>query len=357
MTCINKNTVEFQTLLKMSGLSEFIVDAYSSYYLENYGRYPELDELPLSDSTEHLKHFLNVHTIKDTNFSNNKQILKNTSSENIDEAIIKINNKYRDLETDIIPSGDISILKIKKRPSQWEGINNNFNRALKNTPNMSTGSIVVMLEKLSHLYGINFKYITNEELNSESWKDKVLDARTTNAFVFNNDIYINIDNYNIDAPIHEMLHILLGSIRFTKPTLYFNLVNMVNNIPNKEKYLQKYLNRTNSDLNEELLVSEFSKYLSGLDSIYTNLPDNIKYEIEYNIKRVLDSMLSGEQSVKTLSDEHLFNSSMLELANLLGSETLNNKFQGSLEDSQVHRILANTKEDLIKKGDLIEYCS
>ena len=42
--------------------------------------------------------------------------------------------------------------------------------------------------------------------------------------VHNGKIYINTDRADIDAPIHEMTHMLLGSIRFKNPDLYFDLI-------------------------------------------------------------------------------------------------------------------------------------
>ena len=50
MTCINKNSVEYQALKNKSGIPEFILEAISAEYLEKYGRFPELDELPKSNS-------------------------------------------------------------------------------------------------------------------------------------------------------------------------------------------------------------------------------------------------------------------------------------------------------------------
>ena len=70
------------------------------------------------------------------------------------------------------------------------------------------------LNKLASLYGIKFNDITNAELNSEEWKSVIPDVNSVNAFVYNGQIYINIDKANLDAPIHEMMHILVGSIRF-----------------------------------------------------------------------------------------------------------------------------------------------
>lgn len=358
MVCLNKNSVEYQTLKNMSGLSDFQFDVYSSFYVEKYGRFPYLDELPKANSQPHLNNFLKIREKQGTNFSDTNRILDLTQSNSLEEAMIKINNKYRDLDTKIIDAGDLSIIQTKRRPSQWEGI---YSGGLTISQEISryrdSGVIISMLDKLARYYGINFKTITNNDLNTDQWKDIVLDSRGLNAFVYNNDIYINVDNADLNAPIHEMLHILLGSMRFQDPQTYFKLLDVIDKIPDKDKYHQLYLNRTNSDLNEEILVSEFAKYLTGQQTYLTDLPTNVLHNIQYNIKRTLDSMLSGIQSVKTIDDNVLFNSSMQRLAEIIGSQTLENKYFGHINDAKIHRILANTKQDLLKKGDLKELCN
>lgn len=358
MTCLNKNSVEYQTLKNMSGLSDFKFDAYANYYVEKYGRFPELDELPKANSEKHLDKYLKVKKVQDIKFADTEHILNVSSSDNIGEAIIKINNKYRDLETDIIDSGDVSIVSTKRRPNQWESIyKGGIEMVSKLSPTENSAIIISMLDKLAKLYGIKFKQITNSDLTSEQWKDKVIDSRGIGAFIYNNDIYINTDNANLDAPIHEMMHLLFGSIRYSNPSLYFNMVNIVDSLPNKDKYREKYYDRTNSDLNEEILVSEFSKYLSGQTSLVSKLPETALHEVEYNIKRVLDSMLLGEQSIKSVNNNVIFNSSLHKLAGIVGSKQFETDNFTPLTNSQLHRIIANTKQDLLKNGDLIELCN
>lgn len=358
MICLNKNSVEYQTLKNMSGLSDFKFDMYASHYVEKYGRYPELDELPKANSEEHLDNYLKVKKVQDTKFASTDHILKVSSSDTINEAIVKINDRYRDLETNIVDSGDISIIETKRRPNQWESVYKGGIEIISElSPTENSAIIISMLDRLAKLYGINFKQITNADLTSEQWKDKVIDSRGVGAFIYNNDIYINTDNANLDAPVHEMMHLLFGSIRYSNPSLYFNMVDMVNTLPGKDKYKEKYYDRTNSDLNEEILVSEFSKYLSGQLSLISNFPEPAIHEIEYNIKRVLDSLLFGEQSIKSINNNVIFNSSLHKLAGIVGSKQFETDNFKPINNAQIHRIIANTKQDLLKKGDLKELCN
>lgn len=358
--CLNKSSVEYQTLLKRSGLSEFKFNAFASMFVGKYGRYPELDEIPGADSRPYLNKALSVKTIDDTNFVKNDKILSQTGSSDVKEANVKINNSYRDLEVKLTPSNDtVSTIQIRKRPNRWDNIYKGgvlIDDGVTPTRNLCVFNNI--LEKLANLYGINFIGITNAELASDEWKGLVDDAKTTNAFIYNGDIYINLDNSSIEAPLHEMLHLFLGSVRYSDPQLYFSLAELMNKLPNRDVLASYYRNRTNSDINEELLVSEFSKYLTGQKSAVENLPEPVLQKVLYNMNRVLDSVLFGQQSVTTFSTMELFDKSLLKLSEYLGSTLANNQYSGTLnvKSAEVHRILANVKSDLMKSNDLKEFC-
>lgn len=357
--CLNKNSVEYQTLLKMSGLSEFKFNAFTSTFVDKFGRYPELDEIPGADSRPYLNNSLSVKTIDDTSFVKNDKIFSQTGTTDVKEANIRINNTYRDLEVKLTPSSEVSTIQVRKRPNKWDNV---YEGGIiiddSTSSSRNVGVFNSILEKLANLYGINFISITNGELSSEQWKGVVDDAKTTNAFVYNGNIYINIDNSSIDAPLHEMLHLFLGSVRYSDPQLYFSMVEAMNELPNKALLARNYKDRTDSDINEELLVSEFSKYITGQDSIISKLPVNVLHKTFYNMGRVLDSILFGEQSIATMDTKGLFNSSLVKLSEYLGSALTNNQYSGTfnVKSAEVHRVLANVKSDLMKNKDLKEFC-
>nr|DAW05390.1 MAG TPA: hypothetical protein [Caudoviricetes sp.] len=357
--CLNKNSVEYQTLLKMSGLSEFKFNAFTSTFVDKFGRYPELDEIPGADSRPYLNNSLSVKTIDDTSFVKNDKIFSQTGTTDVKEANIRINNTYRDLEVKLTPSSEVSTIQVRKRPNKWDNV---YEGGIiiddSTSSSRNVGVFNSILEKLANLYGINFISITNGELSSEQWKGVVDDAKTTNAFVYNGNIYINIDNSSIDAPLHEMLHLFLGSVRYSDPQLYFSMVEAMNELPNKALLARNYKDRTDSDINEELLVLEFSKYVTGQDSIISKLPVNVLHKTFYNMGRVLDSILFGEQSIATMDTKSLFNSSLVKLSEYLGSALTNNQYSGTfnVKSAEVHRVLANVKSDLMKNKDLKEFC-
>jgi ATP-dependent phosphoenolpyruvate carboxykinase len=76
----------------------------------------------------------------------------------------------------------------------------------------------------------------------------------------------------------------------------------------------------------------------------------------YNTKRLLDSIFMGDFSVKTISNDRLFNMSLPEIAQLVNSNVFDNTSKTILSNSAMHRILNNKKSDLIKSNQLKEFC-
>jgi hypothetical protein len=167
---------------------------------------------------------------------------------------------------------------------------------------------------------------------------------------------VNSDTASVDSKTHELMHILLGSMRFKNPKLYFELIQTVQNLPNLEDYAVQYPNRSQSDFFEEVFVDQFSKYLAGIKTEMSNLDPDILYQISRNISRTLDTILMGDNSVSALDDVTLYNSSLREVAEIVNSQTMVNTSHGFLEDALIHRTLANVKQELFEKGDLKEEC-
>jgi hypothetical protein len=101
-------------------------------------------------------------------------------------------------------------------------------------------AIVPIFNKLATLYGIKFHNVTIEDLiRNPKFKD-IIDAKHINAFILDGEIYINMDVADIDAPIHELTHLLLGSIKYQNPSLYTNLVSIAEELPNYNELITNY---------------------------------------------------------------------------------------------------------------------
>lgn len=350
LTCINKSSFEYQTLKDKSGIQDDVLEAVCRDFVTNYNRFPHLDELPNANSEPYLKDKLKVNQYNGTKIDN---ILEFTGVETLEEANHNLNDQYRDLEVIITPLNKEALVDIEHKPTDT-----NFN-ITPVTIDQNIDDHLVMsntLNKLSKLYGINFKTITDAELRSNQWKDLIPDASVVKAFTYNNEIYINIDKYTVDSPVHELMHMLIGSMRFTNPNLYQQLINQIEKFIDFNNLDHIYNNRTRNDVKEEVFVTEVSKYLSGEVSMINNLDEKSKYEIMYNTKRILDTILMGQDSVSTVSNA--YNLTLKELTQKVSSSIMTNEFHGFInsENSSLHRKLNNIKSDLMKQNLLEEIC-
>ena len=73
--------------------------------------------------------------------------------------------------------------------------------------------------------------------------------------------------------------------------------------------------------------------------------------------RLLDSALMGGVSTKVIPEPVLYNLTLKEVANIVNSAVAENHNGGSLNASEISRIMANVKSDLLNKGLLREECS
>lgn len=348
--CINKDSAQYQTLKERSGLPEFILDATCRGFLDRYGRWPNLDELPNVDSSEALSKALNLN---ENGFTSTDTILNYFGKSNIKDAIIEANKQFSDLEISVLQIGDEAIVKYIKRPNEYNLLQSEDVK-IKDSINFPI-YIGFQLQKLADLYGINIIPVTTSELNEdERFKGFPIESQSIKGFVYNGNIYLNVNNLTADTPVHELLHLFLGSIRFTNPELYVKLISKAEQFSNYKKALSYFKDRTRQDINEELFIQEFAKYITGNPSQIQNLNEKDLYEINYNINRVLDSMLMGQHSVKLVDNKYLM--SIKQIAELVKSEELNGTSSSSLTDSTIHRILDNMKSDLMSNGELKEYC-
>lgn len=318
--------------------------------MNKYGRLPNLDEVPNADSSQHIINKLHLDSNSSTSIDN---IMSSTNTSSVEEANMSLNDTYKDKDINIIPLYKEALVDIKDRPSEYKTIEQEKHKVDRN-PNMQ-GVFNQLFNKLEKQYGVQLHTISDKELTGDEWQG-IPEIQTANAFIYNGDVYINTDHAKADAPIHEMTHMLLGSIRFKNPDLYYGIVQQAQNFPTFNQFMEQNPNRAINDNMEELFVTEMSKYLAGESSIIEQLDEPIVNELHYNMKRLLDTALMGQYSVKSIPDSKLYRMSLADLVETVNSQMLETSFQGSLDDAALHRVLANTKSDLMKKGDLREDC-
>lgn len=357
--CTIQQTPKYQRMTKCANTEDInLLEFETEFYLSKYGRIPQIDEISFLDSTNLFKVEVNEKkSSSGTTYTDIQNILDYTGANTLEEAIVILNNKlHPDLDIDIVPLGKQALLKYSKKIVNQQIIAIKKS-PIKNDPIKNRIILTNMLGDLSRKLGIKFKAITNKELASEQWNGLVSDAKGVNAFIYNGDIYINVDNAKIDAPIHELSHILIGNIRYVDTELYSSLIQLIEKIPNINLLAKQYLNRTQNDILEEIFVSEFSKYLTGQQSIFSKLDPKFTHEIEYYMRRCLDAMLSGKYSINSIPILRVLKSNLLDLGYTLESSKIANSRTSSVDLSAIHRMVNNKKSELLKQGDIIQECS
>lgn len=344
---INKNSFKYRTLKDMSGISEYSLDSFISTFQTKFNRLPELDEIPRVNSESYLNKTLDIKELSNLKSVKTDRLLEYTKTNSVEEANIKLNNIYKDLEVRVTPFQSFSSIEVRHRPTPYTSIKEPLD--IETFIQDGTTILTKQLDKIQKLYGINIIPVSIDEISELG----IPNSSLVKGFIKDGNIYINTDNATLDTKVHELMHIFLGGVRYSNPELYFSMVNQVEQLPRYDEFSAQFPNRTRGDVNEEIFVQEFAKYLTHSPSIFDNFEDiNM---LMYEIYRNLDTLIDGNYSVKSLSNSP-FGYTLEELYTQLQSEVVVNKQKASLDEGTIHRTLANVKEDLMKKNLLEERC-
>lgn len=406
-SAVDKGT--YETELAKSGLSELKYKAFLSEFLSTHDRLPELNEIPGADSRKFIyDSFSNIKLEKDkqafklldeNSFAIDKDGAMNLLGVNNEtELQQKLNSIYKDKIIRIIPLVNSFIIKVKDKPSVYRPgqrvpgkyrateykVSNLRKELYPDITNVSASDapgfliLTEIVDKLATNYGIRIRTITESEVdNDANLKAVVQDYANTKAFVYNGDIYLT-EHATIDSPVHEMMHLLLGSVKYTNPEIYSELMaetakavgegsvkNAINerlkslNLENVDNEQMK--NQVTSDILEELLVDEFSKFMTGQSKEFEiSKNENISAfeEVFRTMNDILDTVLEGNGSVQGMSSDEKFNSSFRELCEKVGSTVTKNEGIKSFdfELSELSREVENIKTGMLKDGGLEVKC-
>lgn len=352
-SCINLNSAEFRALQERSGLSDFLLEVLVAKYQDKHdGEWPHLDEIPADPEAtkESLKEYLGL----DNSFvAPQSKILEKLGVNSLEEALPILQDIFRNLDLDYYTINDKVKITTDDKPSPFKLVNTD---PVDLSGLSSTIYINQALEALEKKMGIVVHSTTNGELSKIGLLDIIPEASTAAAFVYQGEIYVNQDIADVDGKVHELMHILLGGLRFKNPQMYMQLTSVAENLENYEDLIQEFPTRTRSDINEEIFVREYARMLSGLSSDFEKLDPNIIYNLNYEMSRVLDTMLAGDNSVRVIPAQERFTKTFRELGEIVNAHNMENVFQDYIDGALMHRILANKKEDLMKNGTLREEC-
>ena len=349
--CINKSAPEYRMLELMSGFkgnpSQMeVLDGYVEYYLDTTGEYPKPDQIPGFNSEKYIN---NKYDIKDSTVKQ-ETLANNLHTTNPQEQGLILSKVYSDKLISVSPiDNEVSHVEIISRPSTI--IPENY--FPKDYDNVEVNVINGMLHDLAKYSGLQFECINTQQAS------QILDvpnAGLKKAFIKDGKVYVNDDIMTADSYIHEMLHIFIGSTKFSSPNLYSDLLNRTISTFEFNNMRKDFPERTEMDVAEEVLVTEFSKFLTGQESMFNNVPQKTLNKFIYDIKRALDVGIFGDISIKTLSNKELFGNKLVDVAKSVNSDLIRNNFMEVWSYSKYNRKLANMKESLLRNGTLKEYC-
>lgn len=339
----------------MTGVDDRMLSVVSMFSMDKRGRMPEIDEVPFADSSPvMIKEFGLKYQENSGRFTVPTE--RFTAGKTLGESVIKTNNRFKDVEVKAYDFDGTAILNITKRPSFgmfYEGV---FDVEDGQTRSDVKQILEAMTDKSRELYGVDIKVFNSDTV--ESFPElKGFDYGLKNAFVLNGNIYINTDHADLDAPVHEMMHLLLGELRFNDSKLYNDTVSSMSEMPNFERVRRElYPDLAERDAMEEMFVTQMSRHLVGMDSVIDKLPLAVRSKMEYDVMRMIDTALMGSNSAIGMNFGSLKNYSVRGLCKILGSSILNSKAKVNNDMGFSHRIAMNIKRELLKNGELKEIC-
>lgn len=328
-----------------------LFDATSDEWLHSFKRMPNVDEFPPNvgvDSLPQVIERLDLKPLGDKYFTKTETIRKYTGRESDLEMQQVLNTLHKDYNFEVYTVDNETLVSAEKRPTESA-------KEIDPLPYMPTDPKAVghLLHKIEDMHGIKINEVSSREV---AMLPDFPGAVTLKGFIRNGEIFVNTDNSTPDTPIHELMHMFMGGIRFQNPDLYQNILNIISRDKDIEYKLNQFRHRTMQDRLEEVAVEEIGRFFSGQESAVDYMSNADKYELNYNIRRLLDSMLNGDLSNKILDDNILYNSTLAKVAKLINSSEVFNGMTGTLSESFIHRTLNNYKSDLLRTNKLVEIC-
>lgn len=123
--------------------------------------------------------------------------------------------------------------------------------------------LITIAEYLEKNFGVKTNLVTTSDIAKE-FKGIIPKASRVNAFIYKNEIYINVDKATTADSLHEFAHIVMGTIKRNNPNLYYGLLQRVEELPDYALRLNAFEGdkRARMDLNEEIFVDIFGEFFA-----------------------------------------------------------------------------------------------
>ena len=222
--------------------------------------------------------------------------------------------------------------------------------------------LLVISEYLQNNFGVKTNLLTAREI-SDQFKSVIPNVNRANAFIYNNEIYINIDRATTADALHEYAHIVMGTIKQSKPDLYYGLLDKIEEHPLYSLKLQAYKGdkRARTDLNEEIFVDIFGEYCARRMNPWFNDKTVQLDELKEKFKQGTQKMLQTGDDISGESAGRLLHMSINDIMGEFGS-TLSEKdpeafnmdlaYQSRVVSNLISKLMSSNNPDT----NLIENC-
>lgn len=228
-------------------------------------------------------------------------------------------------------------------------------------PRSFKSELINVANHLSKNYGIKVNIVTTGDIMRD-FKEQIPNAGRINAFIYNSEVFINVDRAMTSDPLHEFAHLVLGSIKSKNSDAYYGLVSQVESLPDYSDRLDTYIQngdkRARMDLNEEIFVTMFGEYFGNRINPWF---DNKAADFNELGNQFRESTQKAFQIGEDMSSEKigvLLNMSMDELMNEFGSALISydRAADFDLDGAYKSRTIANLISKMLNSGELIENC-
>lgn len=218
-------------------------------------------------------------------------------------------------------------------------------------PDSDSPEIVAMLaDVLQNKYNTPIKIIHNYNLaefnNPNVYK--------SSAFATPDSIYINIDKASIAEPLHEVLHLVLATMKATDPDTYYKLVNSVQYHPLFDEVTKAY-----DEINTERLEETFITLLS--QTFRRNiLKEGVYNESSFNraMKQSISDLMDLSKSLDWEDSFDLLGKPINDILFDFGSRLVANDDSLIKNDSVSYMFdIADKIQKLLDNGNLKQQCN
>lgn len=217
--------------------------------------------------------------------------------------------------------------------------------------------MVTLKQHLEKHFGLKINLYTTAEIKADPVLNKIEGLTRKNAFIYKGEICINLNKAKPSDFLHEFMHLILGQIRVVNPTLYRNIISK--SVSQGDIYTRQMTDpRAVEDIQEELFVEKFSKYISSYIPAVSSDDENVLLQLKALLPNAINktfmlkaNSVTGLEDVAKMSLEDLFNT----FGSYMLTETdeeVKNFIHG--ESAQTQRKISNIIAELKNRGFIVQ---